>query len=104
MHQPQLTQFLDAKTLDRAATILKAVAHPVRLSVIQLLDQHGELSVSDLAEKVGVEASLLSHHMSNLKLLNLLSTRRDGKNIYYSIEEDQLVRLMECIGTCACKF
>ncbi len=103
-HQPQLTRWLDPLMLERAAVILKAVAHPARLGVVQLLDQHGELAVCDISEKLGIEPSLLSHHLSNLKLLRLLRTRREGKNIFYAIEEDHLLGLMECIGNCACKF
>ncbi|MEN7550313.1 metalloregulator ArsR/SmtB family transcription factor [Rapidithrix thailandica] len=93
---------LAAEKLEKAAFILKTIAHPVRLRIIGLLNDHEQLSVSELCEKLDCEQSLTSHHLSNMKLKGLLSARREGKNIYYSLKEKQVTSILTCLENCNC--
>ena len=88
--------------LERAAYVLKAVAHPVRLAIIGLLARNIELSVSTLQGYLGVEQSLLSHHLSNLRDKGVLLLRKDGKNCYYSLSDPTITNLLHCINDCPC--
>ena len=92
---------LDPSTLNRVAEILKTIAHPARLAVIELLENGEEYSVASLMEKTGVEQSLLSHHLSKMKDRGILKSRRDGKNIYYSLMDNNLTRIFECLQCCS---
>lgn len=96
----QLTQRVDQKKMERAAYVLKAVAHPVRISIIDLLDQSERLTVTELQQVLGIEQSLLSHHLTNMRDKGLLSTQRDGKNVYYSLADRTIIGIIECINRC----
>ena len=91
------TMKVDKIKLERAAYILKAMAHETRLCVLMHLTKSKEISVSDLMEKVGCEQSLLSHHLTDLRAKGILNSRRDGQRNLYSINNDQIIPLLECI-------
>ncbi|MFN8322496.1 MAG: metalloregulator ArsR/SmtB family transcription factor [Chitinophagales bacterium] len=93
---------IDKVKLERVAFILKTIAHPTRLAIVQLLDHKERLSVNELIEHTGCEQSLLSHHLSNMKIKGLLSAEREGQNIYYSLREKDLVNIVDCIEHCKC--
>ncbi len=80
----------DAPDDEVCAAYLKAVADPMRLRIIRAL-QHGELSVSDLAEVLEHELSIVSHHLRVLYHANIVQTRREGKYIYYSLNDRLLL-------------
>ncbi len=92
----------DAEKLERIAYILKTVAHPVRLGVIRELEVHPRLSVSQICEALGTEQSLTSHHLQNMKLKGLLSSKREGRNIFYSLKERDISLIIECLENCNC--
>ncbi|MDX1685762.1 MAG: metalloregulator ArsR/SmtB family transcription factor [Saprospiraceae bacterium] len=92
----------EAEKLERIASILKTVAHPLRLGVVHLLEQHPRLSVSDICEKLDAEQSLISHHLQTMKLKGLLTSKREGRSIYYSLKEKDLTLLIECLENCKC--
>jgi ArsR family transcriptional regulator, zinc-responsive transcriptional repressor len=95
-----MTISLDADILEKMADILKSIAHPVRLKIIEVLKDHDALSVSEIMEKVEVEQSLLSHHLIKLKDKQILNAKRTGKNIHYSLHEKKITDIFECIGYC----
>jgi ArsR family transcriptional regulator len=100
--QPSPEVYLNPDKMVKAANILKAVSHPIRLSVVQELSNGQSISVNELCTKLGAEQSLLSHHLSHMKAAGLVATQRQGKNIYYSLKELQLIKLLDCISGCKC--
>ncbi len=88
--------------LSKAAFILKAIAHPIRLLIIEKLQKNEEMSVSELCNELNCEQSLMSHHLMGLKLKGLLSSKRDGKTQLYSLKEKNIVKVLECIENCDC--
>lgn len=89
---------------DKAAYILKTIAHPTRLSVISLLAKKEELTVGQLCDELGCEQSLLSHHLINMRSKGLLKAERSGTSVYYSLKETNLVSIIKCIKNCDCYF
>lgn len=87
---------------EKAAYILKTIAHPTRLAVIQLLDQKGKMGVNDICKNLQCEQSLVSHHLSNMRIKGLLSSEREGTSIYYSLKERELLKIMHAIEKCNC--
>ncbi|MEB3826619.1 ArsR/SmtB family transcription factor [Phormidium sp. CCY1219] len=63
---------------------LKVLADPTRLAVLQML-MEGPLHVSELSDRLGVEQSLLSHHLKVLRQTGLAIALRDGKAVLYSL-------------------
>lgn len=91
---------LDKKKLERAAYVLKSVAHPVRISIIDLLQQQERLTVSELQEILQIEQSLLSHHLTNMRDKGVLDTKREGKNVYYSLTDSSITSIIDSINGC----
>ncbi|NLZ94758.1 MAG: helix-turn-helix transcriptional regulator [Bacteroidales bacterium] len=86
---------MDKVKLEKAAYILKALAHETRLCVLMQLAETEEKSVSDLMEVVGCEQSLLSHHLTDLRAKGILNSRREGQRNFYSINNKQIIPLLE---------
>ncbi len=64
---------------------MKALANPSRIFIVDLLDRSGPLSVQQLTQHVGSDASTVSRHLSVLKRAGLLSDRKEGTTVYYSL-------------------
>ena len=91
---------INKEKLEKAAFILKTVAHPTRLAIVDLLSQNEKLSVNDICEILQCEQSLLSHHLINMKLKGILRSEKDGLNVFYSLKEREVMKLIECIENC----
>jgi len=72
------------------ASIYKVMANPKRLEILNII-KNGEASVNALSETIGMRKSNTSQHLSYLRYLGLVKSRRDGKNIYYSIVDPNIV-------------
>jgi ArsR family transcriptional regulator len=85
------------KRLYRArAGIIRALAHPLRLEMLEVLSK-GERCVSDIAKNVGSERSSASRHLAVLAKADLVNTRKDGLNIYYSLKCPCVVDFFACV-------
>jgi ArsR family transcriptional regulator len=91
---------LSVEKMEKVAFILKTTAHPTRIAIVQLLAAQGSLSVGELSDKLNVEQSLLSHHLSGMKLKGILSSTRDGKNIYYALKMREVIDVIQCLAAC----
>lgn len=85
------------KKIDRAAYVLKAVAHPLRIKIIQMLNENKELNVSAIYKNLNAEQSLISHHLINMRDKGILDIRRSGKNIYYFLVDTAIAEVIVCI-------
>jgi len=92
----------DSTKMDDAAYTLKAISNGTRLSVISILSEQEEMTVSQLVEQLNCEQSLLSHHLTDMRAKGILNCRREGKNCYYSLKNKQIVQIIDCIRTCNC--
>ncbi|MBC5992653.1 ArsR/SmtB family transcription factor [Pontibacter cellulosilyticus] len=91
---------VDKKKLERAAYILKCVAHPVRISIIDLLEQRERLTVSEIQQVLEIEQSLLSHHLTNMRDKGIVDTQREGKRVYYFLTDTTITSIISCINGC----
>jgi len=97
---PTVDMGLDIEKMEKVAFILKTTAHPTRIAIVQLLAANDQLSVSDISERLNVEQSLLSHHLSGMKLKGILSSTREGKNIYYALKMREVIDVIQCLAAC----
>lgn len=79
-----------------AAGLLKALSNPDRLVILCQLSQ-GEARVGELEEALGIVQPTLSQQLTVLRAEELVSTRRDGKNIYYSLASPQALAVIETL-------
>jgi len=85
-------QGLPEDLLSDVVEIFKALSDPTRAQIIFLLTNN-EYSVNELSEQVPVSASAVSHHLSKLRAIRLVRTRRDGNQIFYSIDDVHVAAL-----------
>lgn len=100
--KPAVLNPQEAEKLERIAFILKTVAHPLRLGIVHLLEQHPRLNVTDICAALDSEQSLVSHHLQNMKLKGILSVKRDGRSMMYSLKERDVSLIIECLENCQC--
>lgn len=79
------------------ATILKALAHPQRLCIVQKLCQQDRLTVTDMQECLGEAQPTVSQHLSKLKAARIIIGKREGTNIYYSMYDEEMKRIIKGI-------
>ena len=72
----------------------KSLAHPMRIRILEAL-RGGEVGVNDLSARLGVEQSTLSQQLSVLRKSNIVTGRKDGLNVYYSVSDPAIFRLLE---------
>jgi len=92
---------LSSDQLERAANMLKAIAHPMRIAILNYLDDGKQLNVTEIHELLNIEQSTTSHHLGILKDKGVLSSRRIGKHSYYYLKHNNLSNIIECVSKCS---
>lgn len=75
------------------AALFKILGDPSRLSLLDLIS-HGERSVSDLAAEAGLTESATSHQLRILRTARLVRVRRDGRQVFYALDDLHVARLL----------
>jgi ArsR family transcriptional regulator len=75
------------------AEFFKALAHPARIRVLELLSER-EHSVGEMLPEVGLESAHLSQQLAVLRKMNLVVTRKEGSTVYYSLVSPQVAELL----------
>lgn len=96
------SEFQDAH-LEKATGMLKAMAHPIRISIMDFLKNGEKMTVTQIHERLGIEQSTTSHHLGILKDKGVLCSKRDGKNTYYYIKHRVMGQIIDCMQTCTCE-
>jgi DNA-binding transcriptional ArsR family regulator len=84
--------------LESATETLRAIAHPQRLLIVEMLHQEASLTVTEIHERLGIEQAVASHHLRILKDKHVVTVRRDGKNSNYALSTPryyEIVLLLE---------
>jgi DNA-binding transcriptional ArsR family regulator len=87
---------LEAEILQKAADVLKTVAHPVRLRIIDLLE-HGERPVGEISRHLNAPQPYTSQQLNLMKAKGILGSRRNGTQVYYSIVNPGVVKIIHCV-------
>ena len=91
---------IETNKLESAAEMLKAIAHPVRVAIVEMLSSDKQLNVTEIYESLKIEQAVASHHLSILKNKGVLLSERSGKNCIYSLKHQRLSQIIECIDKC----
>ncbi len=83
---PELAQF--------KAEFFKALGHPLRIRVLDAL-RSGEVGVNELCARLGVEQSTLSQQLGVLRSRNIVTGRKDGLNVFYSVRDKAIFKLLD---------
>ncbi len=88
---------LSVEAVSQAATMLKCIGHPIRLQIIELLDRTGEQNVTTIYEALEIEQAVASQHLNLMRDKGILASRRDGVNVYYSVNDPRVTQVIDCI-------
>lgn len=94
-----MSSLIDIETLERVAPLIRNAAHPLRLRILDYLDQAGEpRTVGEIvAIAEGASQAVVSQQLRILKDQNILAARRDGNYVRYSLADRSILHLLECI-------
>jgi len=85
-----------------AASLLKSLANEKRLMILCKLLEHGEMSVTPLAEEVGLSQSALSQHLAKLREDEIVGFRRDAQTIHYRLNSPSAMNLLKTLKNIFC--
>ncbi|MCR9100978.1 MAG: metalloregulator ArsR/SmtB family transcription factor [bacterium] len=83
--------------LQVSSEILRAIAHPLRMKILEFIDRNTEINVNKIYNTLGLEQSITSQHLRILRLAGLVDTERDGKYIHYSINYEKVGGTVEAV-------
>jgi ArsR family transcriptional regulator len=88
--------------LDYIAMVLKTISHPIRLKVIEALEEKDKMNVQEISKFIGdhVEQSLLSHHLIKMKDKGILECQKEGQFVYYKLVIKEISSLLDCMEKC----
>ena len=88
------TEVPDEETITRLSDTFKMFGDSTRIRILWTLFD-SELSVSEISDKLDISQSAISHQLRTLKQARLVKARRDGKNTFYSLDDDHVKRIIE---------
>lgn len=97
MSTKQKTQELviDNNLLKKAALVYRAIRHPLRQKIMQLVNRNGEMTVTSIYKKLKLEQPVASQHLAILRHAGFMNTRRDGQSIFYSVNQGRVDQIQQ---------
>lgn len=86
--------------LEHMSDVLKAVSHPLRIAIIDLLLQTDELSVTEIHTTLNILQPEASRQLATLKNANLIQCRKESNTRYYSLVDKSISKLLNCVENC----
>ena len=83
---------LKENTSSHLAVLFSALSDPTRLRIISVLLE-SEMNVGDIADRLGMSESAVSHQLRGLRQLRLLRSRKEGRQVYYALDDEHVARL-----------
>jgi DNA-binding transcriptional ArsR family regulator len=92
MNNPKPSPSLDEHTAAHVAELFRAFSDTSRVRILYVLCSR-EMNVGGLSRTIGISESAISHHLRSLRQMSLVVARRDGKEVYYRIEDEHIIKL-----------
>jgi ArsR family transcriptional regulator, virulence genes transcriptional regulator len=96
MQMPVKIDYLNVK---KAALVLRALNHKLRQQMIKMLEENNKMTVTDLYIQLRLEQSVASQHLAILRRAGIVKTERDGKYIYYRVNEDRVSQINHIVDS-----
>lgn len=95
-----LLERIEPKKILSAVNMLKVIAHPVRLAVVDLLTENEKMTVLEIQEALGVEQAVASQHLSLMEDKGVLCSEKVGRNKYVSLRFPKMKTIINCLENC----
>lgn len=92
-----ISSSLEKDVLEKTSSSLKAIAHPIRLCMIDLLRDGKRMNVTQIYKTLGLEQAVASQHLSILKEKDILDSKRQGKHSYYFLKHPRVIEVINLI-------
>ena len=94
-----MSTYSNLDALIKPAEVLRSIAHPLRLAIIDLLHQNNQMSVTEIYEQLNIQQAVASHHLKILKGTNVVQVQRDGKSSRYSLTNADYYQIFSRISS-----
>ena len=81
-----------------SAEIMRALAHPLRLRILEFIDRQGTTNVNKIYKTLKIEQSITSQHLRILRLAGVVNQKKEGKFVHYSLEYPLIERAEKAIN------
>lgn len=93
------TASLDPRVLAEAAAMIRVLGHPVRLRIVECLEQR-ERTVGELQGALDAPQATVSQQLARMRAAGIVRGRRDGVNVWYAIADERVVQMLNCLRRC----
>jgi DNA-binding transcriptional ArsR family regulator len=90
---------LDPRLLDDAAAMVRVLGHPDRLRIVECLED-GERTVTEIQDELEAAQAAVSQQLARMRAAGIVRGRRDGANVWYSIADDRVIQMLNCLRNC----
>jgi len=84
-------------TFREAASVMRAIAHPLRLRLLELLEKRGSANVTSLCEATGASQPAVSQQLARMRHEGVLAAERAGAQVFYRIARPEVLGILDCI-------
>ncbi len=91
------TTELPRELVETTARMLKCLGHPVRLRILDLLEQKGECTVTEVQEGLELEQAVCSQHLNLMRDKGILARRKEGVHVYYRLGDPRAMKVLGCL-------
>jgi len=95
-----LTDRIETDKLQSALNMLKVIAHPVRLAIVDLLTENKKLTVLEVQEALNLEQAIASQHITLMEDKGVLYSEKVGRNKYISLRFPKMKNIVSCLENC----
>ncbi len=88
---------INNEKLQISSEILRALAHPLRMRILEFIDKHKTINVNKIYNTLKLEQSITSQHLRILRLAGIVVTSREGKFIHYSIDYSKVSNVLKSV-------
>jgi len=90
---------INNEKLQISSEILRALAHPLRMRILEFIDKHKTINVNKIYNTLKLEQSITSQHLRILRLAGIVITSREGKFIHYSIDYSKVTNVLKSVDS-----
>ncbi len=91
------TQCLSTELLVRMSEILKVLAHPHRLKIVEILEREQEAPVHRMMEGLDLPQPVVSQHLNQMRRVGVVDKVRNGKEVWYHLSDNSALTILDCI-------
>lgn len=87
-----------SEKLNYSSELMRALAHPLRMKILEYIDGSGKTQVNKIYNNLGIEQSITSQHLKILRLAGVVNAQKEGKFIHYTINYDIVARAVKAVN------